>query len=79
MRCSHCPAPIEEHCRGEEVNRFCDFVNPSHPQYDPAYKRILVRDDHQGPIEMPPRTSESNEAASYLPCCGGNPYDAVGD
>lgn len=45
MRCSHCPAPSDDLCRGEQTPHFCNLVNPDHLSYAPAYIRILVRDD----------------------------------
>jgi hypothetical protein len=47
MRCPHCPAPNGELCRGETVPHFCALVDPSGPIYNPAFIRILVRDDYQ--------------------------------
>jgi hypothetical protein len=46
VRCPHCPTPKDELCRGEQIQRFCQLVDPEHPDYNPEYKRILVRDDY---------------------------------
>jgi hypothetical protein len=66
MRCQNCPAHKLEQCRGEGVPRFCQLVDPTHPDHDPAYVRILVQDDHIGPFEI-----ESTEHAPFRSCCGG--------
>jgi hypothetical protein len=47
MRCPHCPAPTDAHCRGEEVPRYCTLVDPDSPSHKPEYSRILVSDDVQ--------------------------------
>lgn len=69
MRCPHCPAPVDELCRGEAVPRFCQLVDATHPDYQPAYKRILVRDDYEiipgVDVEVPKATGG---------CCDGSPY-----
>jgi hypothetical protein len=52
MRCPHCPAPEGELCRGEKIKRFCQLVDSTHPDYNPAYKRILVKDDVEVTDEM---------------------------
>jgi len=47
MSCPHCPVPAGLVCRGLDVPRFCELVDPEHLAHDPRYIRILVADDVQ--------------------------------
>lgn len=66
-RCPHCPLDNNLICRGPQVRRFCELVDPSRSDYDAAYIRILAGDDHTGPYEPDPNVKPSKG------CCGGNP------
>jgi hypothetical protein len=68
MRCNHCPAPVGELCRGIEsgatgVKRFCELVDPSRPDYQPAYIRILVR---SLPPDHPPIMVQAKNALAAI-------------
>lgn len=39
-RCPHCPRGGLP-CRGEEVGRLCQLVNPEHAAFNPAYREVL--------------------------------------
>jgi hypothetical protein len=81
MRCPHCPLDRSLRCRGEEVRRFCELVDPSGPDYRREYARILAGDDHVVTAEEREALAESAKriggAPSGTPCCGGNPYETV--
>jgi hypothetical protein len=70
MRCPHCPAPKDEICRGEEeVPRYCQLVNPGHPDYQPQYIRILVKDDYivvRSPVLPPTWPVKARNASAAL-------------
>lgn len=41
MRCSYCPIPAALACRGEEVHRFCELIDPGNASYAPDYANVL--------------------------------------
>jgi hypothetical protein len=45
-RCEHCPLPLDRDCKGQKFPRFCDLVNPNHPQFDIRYRQNLD-EEHQ--------------------------------
>ena len=44
------PLPVDFPCRGLDVPRFCQLLDPSCPQHDPRYAEVIIR-------ESPPRCS----------------------
>jgi hypothetical protein len=40
-RCRHCPVAPGTPCAGGAVRRFCELVDPSHVDHDPAYRDAL--------------------------------------
>jgi len=39
-RCPHCPRAGQA-CRGEELARLCELVDPEHAAFNPAYREVL--------------------------------------
>jgi hypothetical protein len=71
MKCSHCP--IKEQCRGEEIARLCDLVDPRHRDYKPGYASILAQDDVI--VDSTPRITDiPTPSTPRKGCCGDNPY-----
>jgi hypothetical protein len=44
QRCIRCPAPENLRCAGFDVRRFCELIDPSCPQYEPGYLKVIVRE-----------------------------------
>lgn len=59
MKCDHCPR--DDECRGEEIHRFCELIDPDHPDHEPAYLDALG----PTPAEPPPRDDQPPEHG----CC----------
>jgi hypothetical protein len=41
IRCSHCPVAAGLRCKGREVRRLCELVDPTNTAYNPAYLSLL--------------------------------------
>ena len=42
-RCPHCPAEEGARCKGQEIRRLCELVDPTSAAYNPAYVSLLVQ------------------------------------
>jgi hypothetical protein len=43
-RCNRCPTSPDIRCRGLDVHRFCELIDPSRDRYDPRYRDVIVDD-----------------------------------
>jgi hypothetical protein len=64
-RCPHCPIATE--CKGQHVRRYCELVDPRHPDYDPRYIATLAK-------PLRPLAAESLELIARMKSC---PYRSV--
>jgi hypothetical protein len=64
-RCAHCPIPEGLICRGEDVRRLCEIVDPEHAAYNPGYIRVLMSLAQGAPFPHP----------SFLDTRGGVPFE----
>lgn len=56
-RCGRCPvADPAVRCRGLDVPRYCELIDPVCEQYDPAYVGVIERESHgvYRPEPIPP-------------------------
>jgi hypothetical protein len=53
-------------CRGLDVRRFCELLDPSCPQYDPSYVGVILR---QSGRPEPPAPAEAVELAARMRAC----------
>jgi hypothetical protein len=53
-RCRHCPVAPGSSCAGAEIPRLCELVDASHPDFAPAYLRLLGVDAPPPAVEPPP-------------------------
>jgi hypothetical protein len=85
LRDHDCPAGVPAQCRGLQFSRFCELVDPTHPAYRPAYKRVLNGDDVTVPAQPPrpaltptppmPSGGAGGGTPRVSPCCGSpSPY-----
>jgi hypothetical protein len=65
-RCGHCS--LNTHCPNDKVEcngvmhrRYCDLVNPEHPDYNPAYISVLCKEPKPKP--MPSFVTQVSTAA----------------
>jgi hypothetical protein len=42
MTCRYCPLRDADHCRGQDVPRYCELLDPAHPAYDPRFGPIVI-------------------------------------
>ena len=61
IRCPHCPALAGARCKGQEIRRLCELVDPTSTAYNPGYKALLSR----GPDAVPAR--HASEGADEAP------------
>jgi Family of unknown function (DUF6171) len=40
--CALCPIKHGEYCRGEQVKRFCELIDPACPKHDPGYALTVI-------------------------------------
>lgn len=59
MNCERCP--LASKCRGEEIPRLCELIDPDHPDYEPAYIDALE--------PTPPDPHEADESPPDGPGC----------
>jgi hypothetical protein len=71
-RCARCPTPDAIACRGIDVRRFCDLIDPACPQYDPGYIHVILRESYRAPLDMPPPRVDATDRIPLGKCCGGN-------
>ncbi len=64
VRCQSCPLS-EGRCRGESNPRLCQLIDPTRPDHDPTYVRILPDPDHS-PAEYPPLATQATNLAGSL-------------
>jgi len=43
-RCRRCPVAPGSSCAGTSIARLCELVDPSHPDFNPSYLRLLGGD-----------------------------------
>jgi hypothetical protein len=48
-RCSHCPVGEGSRCKGQEIRRLCELVDPTSAAYNPAYKPLLPEREEGSP------------------------------
>jgi hypothetical protein len=39
--CTLCPIKAGSYCRGEQVKRFCELIDPAHTRHDPKYIKTI--------------------------------------
>ncbi len=91
-RCDICPISEQIECRGETIKRFCDRMNPEHPDYEPSHIKVLARGERGKPIATQSATavraigrfvgsgfkiaSPSDQAMRRIICNGCDRFDA---
>jgi hypothetical protein len=84
QRCIACPCPDDLRCSGLDVRRFCELIDPTCPQFIPAYRGVIVQesrlasaatDSPAAPNSYPAfsgSTRRGEGATAILgDCCGG--------
>jgi hypothetical protein len=51
QRCILCPCPENLRCSGLDVRRFCELIDPTCPQFNPAYRGVIVQASRQARAE----------------------------
>jgi len=77
-RCPRCPLPAEDptRCRGEDVRRFCELIDPSCPAYDPGYVGVILAESRRLASEpVRPTPAESAALVRAMRAC---PYRSAG-
>src|SRR5579863_6447937 len=41
--CNECPIQAGGYCRGENVPYYCDRLNPTHSEYNPKYRDVVIQ------------------------------------
>jgi hypothetical protein len=84
QRCMACPCPDNLRCSGLDVRRFCELIDPTCPQFDPAYRGVIVQESRPASAETD-LLAASNSYPAFLgstrrgegatailgDCCGG--------
>jgi hypothetical protein len=65
-RCRHCPAAPGSPCAGASIARLCELVDASHPDFNPAYLRLLDGDAASPSIVDPPSPPRRRGLAETL-------------
>jgi len=74
-RCPRCPVPPAVRCRGLDVRRFCELIDPSCPQFDPGYLDVILSESYRTDAEPPrPSVAESVALVRGMKAC---PYRSV--
>jgi hypothetical protein len=84
QRCIACPCPDNLHCSGLDVRRFCELIDPTCPQFNLAYRGVIVQESRSAaaatglpaaPNSYPafPRSTRRGDSATAIlgDCCGG--------
>jgi hypothetical protein len=71
-KCTRCPTPDAIACRGVDVRRFCELLDPACPQFNPGYVDVIMRESYRASQDMPPPPSHATGRGSPGACCGGN-------
>jgi hypothetical protein len=83
QRCIACPCPDNLRCSGLDVRRFCELIDPTCPQFNPAYRGVIVQESRLASAE--PDLLAPNSYPAFLgsirrgegatailgDCCGG--------
>jgi hypothetical protein len=76
-RCIRCPTPPEIRCRGLDVRRFCELIDPSGSGYDPGYERVILSESHRlAGIAAPIPPAEAAELLARMRAC---PFRSIAD
>ena len=71
MSCLRCPiADPTVRCRGLDVPRFCELIDPACPQYDPGYIAVIEDQTYRrrsAPAPIPP--AESADLTRRMKAC----------
>jgi hypothetical protein len=69
-RCQQCPVPLAIRCRGLDVRRFCELLDPCCPQHDAGYGRVVL-DLSMNAVAEPPRlaVAESIRLSHLMKAC----------
>ncbi len=78
FRCAYCPIGPDLPCRGEQVRRLCQLIDPEHPAYSPGYLTRLLgtEEDRLSPDDVIARVEEMGrraQAGERGGGCGGCP------
>ena len=84
QRCIPCPSHDNLRCSGLDVRRFCELIDPTCPQFNPAYRGVIVQASRQARAETNVVTASNSyptilgstrrgEGATAIlgDCCGG--------
>ena len=71
MKCPNCPVD-GDYCRGLEVRRFCELLDPSNPAHRPTYRGVVLYHTALHSGQEPPQSDPTRPATlASGPCCGG--------
>jgi hypothetical protein len=78
VRCPHCPIPEGLACRGINVRRFCELLNPQSRHYNAAYTDVLWKETNRLASKstvLPQSQLASSTSPAFIfrggTCCGG--------
>jgi len=53
VRCLRCPVLTPVRCRGLDVRRYCELIDPSCAQFDPGYLEVILAESHRLASALP--------------------------
>ena len=75
-RCPRCPVDPAVRCRGQDVRRFCELIDPADPQYNPGYRAVILAESARvAGAPALPTVAESVLLVAAMKAC---PYRSTG-